>query len=647
MTQDDFTLDPAIRPQDDFFHYANGPWIKAHPIPDSEVRWGTFDVLRDKARSDMRKIYEDLQKDDAAVTSTIEQQARDLYFTGLNFDTFETEHRRLIATFFQKIDEAKTSRDLSKTIGYLHKYDIGGPWYAMVDAANDDSSTHVLRFMQSGLTLPNRDYYLDDSPKMQEVRKAYEAFVQTTHELFPGLGDTPAGFWTALIAFEIDLATISRTPAQLREPEENFHRMLLSDVRKKYKAIDWSLYAEALGWTADDKISIDQPEFMSFVDEDLSTRPLAEWKMYLKWRVLTKTLSKVNEEMAEHHFSFFGKVLSGAKEIQPLWKRVIMTLGATIGEGTGRLYAEKHFPESSKKHVLNLVEQVQSSYAERIGELDWMSDTTKAYAKKKLAKMKVLIGYPDEWRDFSTLTITRTSYLGNVLEAQKFDIAYWLKKLHEPTSRDDWFMTPQTVNAYHDPSRLVICFPAAILQAPFFDPSAPHAANLGGIGTVIGHELTHGFDDQGCKFDADGNVNTWQTEEEQKRFMEKAQIIVSQANSYEVLPGLTLRGELVLGESIADLGGIELALHALKKTLSDVGDEQKKAFEAFFTTYTHTEACSIREEKQREYALNDPHPNSEFRVNAILQHVDDFYKAYAVNPNDKLFRPTEDRAKIW
>lgn len=647
MTNNDFPLDQTIRPQDDFFHYTNGPWIKAHPIPDSEVRWSTFDVLRDQARNDMRAIYEDLQENEALSQQSIEQQARDFYFTGMNFDSFEESHRQLVNGFFTVIDAARTPRDLSGIIGHLHAHDIGGPWYAMVDAANDDSSAHALRFMQSGLTLPNRDYYLDDSPKMQEIRAEYEKFAKTTHKYFSNLGETSNAFWKTIISFETELAKISRTPAALREPENNFNRTSLKEVNETYHAIDWDLYAKNLGWQADDKISIDQPEFMEFINKVLAGRPLNDWKMYLKWRVLVRCMGKINSELAKHQFSFFGKVLSGAQEIQPLWKRVVATLGATIGEGTGRLYTEKHFPESSKQQVLELVEEVRSAYAERIDNLDWMSDKTKAYAKKKLAKMKVLIGYPDEWRDFSSLTIGRTSYLGNVLEAQKFEIAYWLKKLHEPTSRDDWFMTPQTVNAYHDPNRLVICFPAAILQAPFFSPTASHAANLGGIGTVIGHELTHGFDDKGSKFDANGNVNTWQTNEEQKKFTEKAQLIVDQANNYEVLPGLTLRGDLVLGESIADLGGIELALHALKKTLSPSQNERQEALEAFFTTYAHTEAGSIREEKQREYALNDPHPDSEFRVNAILQHVDDFYTTYNITDDDTLFRPAVKRAKIW
>jgi putative endopeptidase len=356
-------------------------------------------------------------------------------------------------------------------------------------------------------------------------------------------------------------------------------------------------------------------------------------------------MGKLSNRLSDLQFSFFGQVLSGTTEIMPLWKRVVLVADQTIGEGTGRLYAERHFPESSKQQVLTLVEDVRTAYSDRISALDWMSDKTKKYALEKLRNMKVLIGYPDAWRDFSKLSIDRESYIANVLAAERYEVAYWLDRLHEPTSRDEWFMTPQTVNAYHDPNRLVICFPAGILQSPFFNAEATYAANMGGIGTVIGHELTHGFDDQGCMYDADGNVRTWQTQQERDAFLEKAQIIVDQADNFEVLPGLNLKGKLVLGESIADLGGLELALHALKAKHG--GTLNSDELTEFFTTYAFTECHQIREEKEREYALSDPHPASEFRVNGILQHIDDFYPTFNVEKKDALYRPTSDRAKIW
>ena len=635
-------LNTDVRPQDDFFRYVNSRWLDANPIPDSESRWGTFNVLRENSWLAMRTIYEDLQST-APASGTVHQQAKDLYFTGMHFDELKNAHLEQLRKLLAKVDAIKNTQELSSTIGYMHSLDITGPWHCYVGVDHSDSTQHILHFYQSGLTLPNRDYYLEADDKMKTIRKAYKKFITDTHGLFPELAEDAAELWSVVIDFETALAKTSRTPAELRDVENNFHKMSLKELREAHPAIDWDAYANELGWRTNDQISIDQPEFMSFINDLFEDRPLNDWKTYLKWRITSKLLSKISADLATLHFEFFGKVLSGTPEIMPLWKRVVLVTEHAIGEVTGQLYAEKHFPESSKQQVLSIVEEVRTSYGERIDELDWMSDKTKLYAKKKLANMKVLIGYPDTWRDFSKLTITRDSYLGNILASQAYDVAYWLEKLHHPTSRDDWFMTPQTVNAYHDPTRLVICFPAGILQAPFFHPKASHAANLGGIGTVVGHELTHGFDDEGGMYDADGNVRTWQTKQERKAFQEKANVIVKQADAFYVLPDLTLRGGLVLGESIADLGGIELALHTLKKQPS-LGAAVLKEF---FITYAFTECTHIRDEKLREFTLSDPHPAAEYRVNGILQHVNDFYTTFGIQESDSLYRPEKERAKIW
>lgn len=650
MNQDDtspidtITYDDSVRPQDDFFQYVNGKWLEAHPIPESETRWGTFNILRDQAWRAMRTIYQDLQPLQPEL-GTIEQQARDFYFSGMHFNEFEQTHKQQIAEMYGDIDTIKTTNDLSRMIGTLHALDMSGPWHSYVDSDHADSTKHIFSFRQSGLTLPNRDYYLEDTEKMQKVRQAYQAHALNVYEQFPALGTDKTTFWETLIAFETALATISRSSADLRDVEKNYNKMTFTKVTETYPEIDWQAYAEALGWPVSDQISIEQPEFMAAINDAFTSRSIEDWKLYLKWRVTSHCLNKISNNLAQMHFEFFGRILGGATEIMPLWKRVVLAAEYTIGEGTGRLYAERYFPESSKKQVLSLVDAVRDAYDERLQGLDWMSPDTKEHARKKLANMKVLIGYPDKWRDFSGLTLTRDSYLGNILAAQRYEVAFWLRRLPEPASRDEWFMTPQTVNAYHDPNRLVICFPAGILQAPFFDPKAPLAVNMGGIGTVIGHELTHGFDDQGCMFDAEGNVRTWQTADERAAFAQKARIIVDQANSFKVLPDLTLNGELVLGESIADLGGLELALHALKKQ-HDTTDEVA-AIRQFLVNYAYTECGSIREEKQREFTLTDPHPASQFRVNGMVRHVDDFYKAFDVTEADTLYLAPEERAKIW
>jgi putative endopeptidase len=644
----DTLIDPSVRPQDDFFAHVNHRWLDNNPIPESEVRWGTFNILRDEAWKAMRNIYQSLQHGE--VKGRLEQLARDFYKAGLEYDTHKEYNLATLQELLARIDAVKSTSELSGLMGFLNSMEIGSPWYVWVDTDHDDSSKHILHVYQSGLTLPNRDYYLEDTDTMKTIRKKYKQYAAKIFKEFPELSDDANDTWNTLIAFETNLAKASRSSAELRDVEKNFNKTTLKEAKKTYPNIDWDTYRQALEWTSNHDFSIDQPDFLAYVNDLIAQTPLAIWKLYLKWRVINRSLSKVSEKHSRLQFSFFGKVLSGTSEMMPLWKRVVLAADGAIGEATGKLYAEHHFPESSKEQVLSLVEDVRKAYAERINNLDWMSSHTKHYAKKKLANIKVLIGYPDEWRNFDTLGVTPDSYLKNVLEANKFQMRYWLERLDKPTSRDDWLMNPQTVNAYNDPTRLVICFPAAILQAPFFDPKASLAVNMGGIGTVIGHEFTHGFDDQGCQFDAHGNVKEWQTKEERAAFATKAEVIVDQADHFNVLPDLTLKGKLVLGESIADLGGIEIALHALKTHFGKDISEKESSFtrlQLFFINYAFTECSQTREEKTREYTLSDPHPASEFRVNGILQHIDDFYSAFDISQNDALFRASAIRARIW
>ncbi len=645
-----YTFDTTLRPQDDFYGYVNNTWLAAHPIPESETRWGAFMELRDEAWHNMRDIYEKLQSEEPAKGS-VRQQARDFYYTGMHLDDFVDTHMQLIHALFEDIEAIATPRDLSRVLGSLHAMKINGPWVMIIDADNDDSSKHVVRFRQAGLTLPDRDYYLEETEKMRRIRDEYRLHMDKVYDFFPSLSTSAKELWATVYSFERALAEVSRSSTDLRDVQNNYHKTALAAARKTYSHIDWQAYATELGWEADDKLSIDHPEFMAYVDAQLTARSLTDWKTYLKWRVVVACYGKVSTELASLRFEFFGKVLSGTTKMMPLWKRIVLAADDAIGEAVGQLYAEHHFPESSKRQMLSLVDATRATYEERIKRLEWMSEETKTYALKKLANMKVLIGYPDTWRDYTDLAIDRTSYLGNYIAAARFDNAYWLRRLHEPTSREEWYMNPQTVNAYHDPNRLVICFPAAILQPPFFDPVAHIAANMGGIGVVIGHELTHGFDDQGCMFDAEGNVRTWQTPSERKTFKQKAKIIIDQADHFEVLPGLTLKGGLIIGESIADLGGLEIAFETLsdqlKGQLNDTVDDNLTAEELFYVNYARTECMNVREEKLREYTLTDPHPASVFRVNGMVQHNDDFYRIFAVARADNLYLPPDKRARIW
>lgn len=643
-------LDKSIRPQDDFFNYVNKKWVDANPIPDSETRWGTFNVLRDEAWENMHKIYQDLQDKDFEVSS-IEQQSRDFFYTGMNFDSYEAEHLKIVNDYLSKVDAVKSPEELVRLIAELHKIGMNDPWLVYVDADEKDSSRHILRFRQSGLTLPNRDYYLEDDAKMIKIREEYKNHGSVVFEMFHSLHSSKEEFWSDVWEKELSLAKISRSKIALRDTEANYNITDFEDFDKKHQNLHLKIYINTLGLESVSHISVDQPEFFEYMNEQFAPENVDYWKSYLKWQIIMSFYGYISNSYALKRFEFFGKVLNGTKEMMPLWKRVVLTLDEAIGEGSGRLYSEKHFPESSKKEVLNLVESVRDAYEERINNLDWMSDETKNYAIKKLKNIKVLIGYPDKWRDYTKLKIGRNSYLENIIESEKFDTEYVLNKLKEPVSRDEWFMNPQTVNAYHDPNRLVICFPAAILQKPFFSPDAHIAENMGGIGSVIAHEFTHGFDDQGCQFDAEGNLRTWQTDAEREAFSKKAEIIIRQADSHEVIPGVHLKGKLVIGESIADLGGIEISYHAL---IREIGSDKNievapgiSSEKAFFLAYAQTECGHVRDEKAREFALTDPHPDSVFRVNGIVQHSDDWHEVFKVEEKDQLYRSPELRAKIW
>jgi predicted metalloendopeptidase len=642
-------LDTSVRPQDDFFDYVNSKWLAENPIPDSETRWGSFSILHDEAQKNMRAIYEGLQGQDCEPNS-LEQQVRDFWKSGLDFDKQKDDAMSIVRDYFKQIDAASDTVELIQMLGTLHRIDVEAPWRTIVDADDKDSSSHILRLVQPHLTLPDRDYYLEENEKMQSIREAYQKHARAMYGHFPELAASEDDFWNVVWAFELSFATVNRSRTALRDVQGNYHRVEFSELTNTYKNIKWNEYAKQVGWDTSSRISVDQPEVLEHVDGLIAEKSLDQWQTYLKWTFLIRHAGRISEELSQLRFEFFGKVLGGTKEILPLWKRVSATIDAAMGEGAGKLYAAKHFPESSKKQVLDIVEDIRAAYKERIEALDWMTAPTKETAQRKLANIKVLIGYPDKWRDFSSLAIKPDSYLQNVLAAEELATDYWLGKLLEPTSRDDWFMYPQTVNAYHDPNRLVICFPGAILQSPFFDPSAPYAANVGSIGAVIGHEFTHGFDDQGCQFDESGNVRTWQTDDERKAFAERAQKIIDQADNFEVLPGVHMKGKLVIGESIADLGGVELAHHAFLakvKKPSEKLEGNLTSEEVFFISFASTECGDSRDERKRELALSDPHPTERFRVNAVLSNCDSFYEIFDVQEGDQLYLPPAARAKIW
>ena len=632
--------DMAVRPQDDLFGHVNNKWLAANPIPASESTWGTFYVLRDNAVKAVHDILQELSEADEHALSHDQKLLRTFFKSAMVYDTNQADHTETLKAELAKIDEISSSGELAHYLGYAHRLNYNSFWADYVSLDDKDSQRETLRFYQAGLSLPNRDYYLDESKDMANIRNKYAKFYQQVQELLPELTPTD---WQSIYRIEHALAEASWTNVELRDVQKNYYKIPLAELASRLKPFDWSAYFSGLGWhEPSGYVIVDQLSFMEACVRLVSETSLESIKNYLKWQVINSGLNWFSDAASQINFDFYGRALNGIKEQKELWKRASLLIDNTvIGEALGREYAERHFPENSKTILLELIEEIKRAYHKRIDRLSWMTQPTKERAHKKLDNMKVFVGYPSVWKDLSTLAFT-DNILQNLLAARAFRTDIDLAKIGHPPSHEDWEMNAHTVNAYHHPNRLEIVFPAAILQPPFFDPSASRAANLGGIGTVIGHELTHGFDDQGSEFDEFGNSNPWQTDDERRAFMKRAENIVELANAYETVPGTYLQGHLILGEAIADVGGLQLAVEALTSSTY-----QPAELVELFTNFATCECGQATPERLIELAKVDPHPPSAFRVNCVVNHVDAFYDSYNVTPNDKLYLDPHQRAQIW
>jgi len=479
---------------------------------------------------------------------------------------------------------------------------------------------------------------------MKHLRKEYEAYFQTVHKLIPKYSPN---IWNAVFDIELKLAKSSWTDIKLRNVEKSYTRFKVEELQSRFPRFDWLEYFRGQGWKKpNDNIVIDQP---SFIDEALNIIEecsLNEIKQYLSWHVVDSLFGWIDEITAKTRFEFYGKVISGKVKNNPLWKRVILQADElVIGEILGREYVVRYFPESSKKAVLELIEDVRLAYHKRIDKASWMKNKSKKQAHKKLNNIRVLIGYPSIWQNLNKLKFISNNHLANILSTRGFESDFELAKIGKKPNPEEWYMNAQTVNAYHDPNQLVICFPAGILQPPFYNPEASYATNLGGIGVAIGHEFTHGFDDQGSEFDEYGNTNRWQTKSERKIFNKIAQIIIAQADAFEVLPGTFLKGKLIIGEAIADIGGLETAIEALSAKTSQ--KNIKKSLRELFVNAAIFECEAQREEELIRQVMTDPHPPSLFRINCVFGHINAFYETYDATANDKLYLPPDRRAHIW
>ncbi len=648
---DPANMNPSVRPQDDFFEYANGSWIKKNPIPATETSWGNFNVLNEKSQSALRTICEDAAKNKTAQPGTNQQRIGDFYASGMDSAAIEKAEFTPLMPMLNKIGALKDKAGVAHTMGELHKVQVGAGFVFFVMADMKDSKVNAAYIYQSGTGLPEKDYYLGE--ELKSVRDEYQKHL---HNMFMLMGDDKE---TALVnanhvfAIEKKFADSSMSAVEMRDQERQYNKMALADLQKMTPNIDWTDYFKTMQAAGVKEVIVAQPAFLRQVNAMIASEPVDAWKAYYRWQLVHLCAPKLHSKVSDENFRFYGTVLSGAQKQQPRWKRVLSSTEGALGEALGQLYVERHFSEESKDRVNVMVDNLIAAYTERIQTRDWMSDQTKEQALAKLNTILRKLGFPDKWRDYTGLKVSRESYVMNFLASNRFDVAYNLGKLGKPVDRMEWGMTPATVNAYYNPSNNEIVFPAAIMQAPFFDPNADDAVNYGAMGAIIGHELTHGFDDQGAMFDSEGNMKNWWTEEDVKNFQVRTRKLAEQFAAFVVIDSidLHLNGELTLGENIADLGGLTIAYYAYKKSLDGKPAPAKidgfTGEQRFFLSWAQGWRNSMRPKSLINMVKTNPHSPARFRVIGPLSNMQEFYEAFDVKPGDKMYRKPEDRVQIW
>ena len=644
----DSDKDLSVLIGDDFYQHTNGGWREQHPLPADKSRIGTFDILHDETQERLKAIVEDVIKQNNE-NGTPAQKIADLYLCGLDTTQRNADGTKALQPYFDLIDAADTDEDLARLVGELNK--MGSyPFFALYpDADAENSDMNIAGLWQAGLGLPDRDYYFNDDDEYN--KKIIDGYINMITKFATMLGlDNSSERMQAVYNFEKRLAEPMNTRAENRNPQGIFNKTDLNGLKEKATGFDWDTFFATVGLEAKD-INISQPKYFSQVGDIIATTDKNVVKDYLRTLVIRSNASYLTTEYGLVAFEYYGKTLSGTQELRPLWKRVLGVVEGALGEQLGQLFVEKHFPPQAKQRMVELIENLRTAFGERIDKLTWMGDSTKIQAKDKLAAITVKVGYPDKWTDYSKLTIDKSlGYMGNIINSNKFDHAREIDKINKPVDKTEWHMTPQTVNAYYNPSANEIVFPAGILQPPFFYANGDDAVNYGAIGVVIGHEITHGFDDQGSQYDKKGNLNNWWTKEDAERFKAATTRLAERYSSFVVIGDLHANGELTLGENIADLGGLNIAYQAFRNATNGVEPKAidgQTADQRFCYAYSRIWAGNSRDEALYQQVKTDPHSPAKLRVNVPLPLVDYFYTAFNIDENSKMFVPKEDRIVIW
>lgn len=646
---DPANMDTTVRPQDDFYHYANGMWIKNNPIPGSEVRWGAFNVLQDNSYKKLKVLLEEASAANAK-KGTNEQKVGDFFATAMDSAAIEKQGLSTLTDELNLVSGIKTKDDVLAVAAQLQRKALAPMFTFYVYQDQKNSSAYIPYVDQGGLTLPDRDYYVNNDARSKEIRTAFVSHLEKMFTLMGDEANAAKANAQTIVRLETRLAKASKTRVELRDPQANYNKMTVAEVNKITPNIDWAKHFDRLKLAKSESFIVGQPKFLVELDKMIATENIDAWKTYLRWHLVASLADNLNNAFVQESFSFNGKVMNGAKEMKPRWKRVLGDIDNAMGEALGEVYVKKYFSDDAKKRCLEMVNNMQAVYRERIQKLDWMTDSTKTQAIAKLDVFITKIGYPDKFKDYSKLEIDRSSYARNVLKANEFAFDQMINKLGKPVDKTEWGMSPYTVNAYYNPTINEIVFPAGILQFPFFDPQADDAVNYGGIGAVIGHEMTHGFDDQGCQYDKEGNLKNWWTPTDEKRFKEKTTALVNQYNAYTVLDTVHVNGELTLGENIADLGGISIAYDAFKRTAQGKANEKIDGFTAdqrFFFGWAQVWRQNITKENLMQRIITDPHSPGQYRSNGPLSNMVEFYEAFGVKEGDKMWRPEAERLKVW
>ena len=646
-------FDKSVRPADDFYRYATGGWQKLHPLPAAYSRYGSFDMLQENVNKQVNSILTSLTKKKFK-EGTTERKLSDFYKLAMDQDRRNKEGLAPVKPLLDEMEAAKTLDQLHDLQLKYAKIGYGVPFGSYFGADDKNVTRNILCLSQGGLTLGQKDYYLNNDKATSDIRDAYKKHLVRMFKLY-GFTDAQASVKAAdVFRAETELAIASKSNTELRDPQANYNKMSLKEFEDNYPNIPLCQMAEAEGVKLDyiQEMNVGQPAFFTALNSLMALQTADELRALMEWDVIQSSASYLTDEIRQANFDFFGKTMSGRKEEYPLWKRATNQVESAMGEALGKMYCERYFPASSKKMMEELVHNLQISLGERIDAQTWMSDSTKKNAHEKLDKFYVKIGYPNKWTDYSKLTIDPSkSYYDNVLATREFAVDKMIAdKAGKPVDRDEWFMTPQTVNAYYNPTTNEICFPAGILQRPFFDPKADAAFNYGAIGVVIGHEMTHGFDDQGRQYDANGNLHDWWTADDAKGFEKRAKLYSDFFDGIEVLPGLHANGKFTLGENLADHGGLQVAFNAFKhatankplKTIDGLTPDQR-----FFIAYAGVWGQNITDQEIRNRVKRDPHSLGEWRVNGALPHIDAWYKAFNVKKGDKMYLPENQRLELW